>query len=64
MNYTRPMLLELTGQEVALVVTGLMELPGKTGSYDLVKRIEAIDAELERQAAKVPGPELKMVSQP
>ena len=61
MNFERPMRLELTGQEVALVYTALSELPAKH-VYDLLRKMEVIDAAQTEQANKVPSPPLKMVS--
>ena len=62
MDYSRPMTIELSGQEVAAVITALNELPAKF-SHDLLKRFEALDAAATEQENKVPGPDLKMVSQ-
>lgn len=62
MNFERPMFIELTGPEVALVVTALGELPAKH-SHELLRKIEAIDAEMTAQENKVPVPPLKMVSE-
>ena len=62
MNFERPMMLDLSGPEVALVVSALGELPAKH-SHDLLRKIEAIDAEMTAQDNKVPAPTLKMVSE-
>lgn len=61
MDYSKPMTIELSGQEAAVIVTGLLELPGKL-TYDLLKKFEAINAETAAQAAKVPGPDLRLLS--
>lgn len=61
MNFTKPMTIELSGQEVATVITGLMKLPGEV-AFDLICKFRAVNAEVVAQDSKVPGPDLKLVS--
>lgn len=59
--FKQTIVVELSGQEVATIVLGLGELPAKL-SHELLTKFVAIDAIASAEAAKVPGPELHLVS--
>lgn len=61
MEFKHSVSMELSGQELATVWVGLMKLPGEL-TYDLLKRIEMIEAMAADQNSKPQLPPMKMVS--
>ena len=61
MEFKTPVTIQFSGQELATVWLGLMKLPGEM-TYDLLKRIEQIEAVSAAESHKVPSPPMKLVS--
>lgn len=62
MKFKYSVSIEFSGPELAAVWLGLMKLPAEN-TYDLLKRIEKIEAVAADEATKVPGPPMKLVSE-